>query len=215
MELPVVSKELSRRLKEVNFNLFVSDHYSTHDNFGEKNDTFRDAFDHDIFNWNDYPFCYISNRDEELSSAPTLALACMWFREVHSIDIVPHLSSFEDRTYDSEVRYGKQRNFVFETNSTYEHAIEIALFKACDILDISTTTDTKRIHTLGTEIWRIDYETMSGTKESLTVRVDVQSDVEEVILGVDDMFKAQGNNVRIFSQKPWYDDGKGNSIRIK
>lgn len=74
----------------------------------------------------------------EICTAPTQSLLQKWLREVHKIDIIPTFSR-NSRTYGYNMYYTEENKPVYiNKNSikatTYEEALELALYKALTIV---------------------------------------------------------------------------------
>lgn len=76
--------------------------------------------------------------NENITTKPTQSLLQKWLREVHKIDIIPTFSK-NSRTYGYNMYYTEENKPVYiNKNSikatTYEEALELALYKALTIV---------------------------------------------------------------------------------
>jgi len=130
MELEIVSKKIAVLLKELGFDWIPNEVYSS------------TREDNAIF-----PYGEELDGDNELY-APTQALVCKWFRDVHNIGI--NISSISKRTLKEDKNFNIWKNlhtvFVFEelvdetkyskeyAYSIYEEAEEAGIIEAIKIL---------------------------------------------------------------------------------
>jgi len=89
MKETLIGFQVAKLAKEKGFDLKCSSHWSTYDNDGLLNNFLR--IEEGARDYNKHEFAYISNKKEELFSAPTQSLLQKWLREKHNIHIRPDL----------------------------------------------------------------------------------------------------------------------------
>jgi len=137
MKEQLISFETAKLAKEKGFDLKCNCHWSTYDNNGVLNNFLR-IEDNLKRDYNNYNFAYISNKNEELFSAPSQSLLQRWLREKHQINIDVETLGKEnsikysfDLVYILETLHVKSFKEIFET---YEDALEFGLQEALKLI---------------------------------------------------------------------------------
>lgn len=131
MKLKIVEPKTARLLQKIGFN--IRDY---HQKFYNKNNQLVKTLSYEEL---DEFFPVNEHRDEHSCEAPTQALAQMWFREKHNLNITP--INFVGRNIENKFKpfriqgliKGKEFSVEVEGN-TYEEALEAGLLKACEIV---------------------------------------------------------------------------------
>ena len=132
MKEECISFETAKLAKEKGFDIKCSSHWSTYDNDGLLNN-FLSIEDGISRNYNNYKYPYITNKKEELFSAPTQTLLQRWLRETKNIiiSVMFEISSYElfidDGYYNGSVGFDN-------TFDTYEEALEYGLLEALKLI---------------------------------------------------------------------------------
>jgi len=132
MKEECISFETAKLAKEKGFDIKCSSHWSTYDNDGLLNN-FLSIEDSISRNYNNYKYAYITNKKEELFSAPTQTLLQRWLREECQIiiSIVFELNSYEVFVDDG---YNNGSTGFDKTFDTYEEALEFGLVEALKLI---------------------------------------------------------------------------------
>ena len=111
-----VSSEIAKLLKEAGFDWEIKTFYFNNE-LGET--MLGDAKNHNFSN--------------QFISAPTLAVAQQWLREVKNVDVFAYRNEPKDK-FESIVSFNKKWSTTGMCINTYEEALETAIKKALEII---------------------------------------------------------------------------------
>ena len=155
MEEQLISFETAKLAKEKGFSMPCISHWSTHDHDGKQNKCIYKSENDNLYgnygylDWNDnHEFLgYISNKDEKRYSAPTQSLLQKWLREEYNciVDVYwnrverekPHFEWYSTIDYhgkNMENKITDDADFVSNIYTSYEEALEIALYEALKLI---------------------------------------------------------------------------------